>query len=437
MSLDQLLREQPAVGRAYLGNRKALVEAETADVETVGRKAVRDYVRARKSGVSEQDALDQFGDAMEASEVGRKFLTSIEAKQTKDLEQAEKRRKAEKETEAQRYIKARADELRKSSDPKDQKLADLYEAFAADPKLAERLEAHEKNLADQETNRLRAEELKKKVVEINGVGYRLGTNEAGEEVLNVIPGQKVKPEKSKWEGITLTEADAMVANPATSPEDKAIATKIIAAAHQRKMDENLAMVPKPTFQSEKAQQERLVFTEALKESRETVAKNPHWVGGTGWAWTWAQAYDLPDAAKGTAAWLVQFPKGYDTFRANLGMFTAEKLNELAGAALTKGEIQRYASFLPSVYTTKERFMASVETSLKMMEAATAYQTAREQNASVAEAQTRARAAIRRVVEEHVRKYGEPDQVNTKPTVESTMKDLGIPSTRPTSPPLVP
>lgn len=430
MTLDQLLREQPAVGRAYLGNRKAVGEVELADVETTGRKAVRDYLRARKGGMSEQDALDQYGEAIEASEVGRKFLTSIEAKQTKDIEQETKRRALAKETAAQQYLRARAAKLRESPDPKDQAKADLFETYAVDPKLAERLEAHEKTQAELEANRLKAEELRKKPIEIGGIGYRWATNAAGEPALQVIPGQQVKPEKSKWDGITATELDAMIENPATSPEDRAIAQRTIARVQQRELEKAAAGVPKPTFQSEKAQGERLVFTEALRESRATIAQHPEWVGGTGRAWVMAQAYDAPDPLKGTAAWLVRFPKGYDQFRTNLGMFTAEKLNELAGAALTAGEIKRYAAFLPSVYTTRERFMASVETSLKMMEAATAYHTAREKGATVAEAQTLARAAIRRVADEHVQKFGDPETTAPEQSAAGVAGQLNIPRVRP-------
>lgn len=406
MPLDQLLRERPAEAAAVLQNRKAVTEAGEAETEAAGRKAVRDYVRARKAGTSEKAALDQYGDAMEASDVGRKFLTSIDVRRKTEAEAETKERALAKEQRAQELLAKRVAELRQSTDPADQEMATLLEAYAADPKLAERLEAARKARVDEEANRLKAEELRGKPIEIGGIGYRWVTNEAGEKALAVIPGQQVKPEKSKWDGITTTELDTMIANPATSPEDRAIAEKAIARIERREVKRAEAGVPKPTAASEKLDQEHYNMLLSLDQVSTIVRQHPEYISG----WSslkYAAAYDSPDYLKGVANVVASVPPGYATFRARLDPFTADRLNELAGSALTEGEIKRYAAFLPNVYQPPERFRANVQVSREMLTAALEYHKVRQASGSHEEARAAVRAAIKRVADAYVAEHGEP------------------------------
>ena len=434
MPIDQLLREQPAVGRAYLQNRRAIEEAEAGDVEARGRKATQNYIRARRGGMSEKDAYDQYGEEMEASQAGRNFLTSIGAREEKELARVKAARALERETQAQAWVKQRVAELRDptgkdaATAQADAVRADIYEAQMLDPKLAENILKMEEDRTKKLEAQAKREEAKKPTI-VDGVAYDIVTDPAtGERVFKAIPGQRVKAEKPWYEGISKGEALAVANDPKRAPEERKLAQTVADKLQADSEKTAAAGVVKPTPATEKEQRERFVMTEALREARDDVVQHPEWVGGTGAAWTWAHAYDTYDWAKGTAALLTQIPKGYDTFRANLGLFTAQKLNELAGSALTPGEIQRYGAFLPNVYTSRERFMASVEVSLKMMEAATAYQIAREEGKSVPEAQRLAKAAIRRVVNEHVAKYGEPDapQTGKTLTVPQAAGKLNIP-----------
>jgi hypothetical protein len=231
--------------------------------------------------------------------------------------------------------------------------------------------------------------------------------------------------KPWWDGKTKTELQSLADDP-TQPE----ALRAQAETTLKKLLASEVKVAgagvKPTAQSEKMARDTLALNEALVGVETLVKAHPEFVG-TPAAYKWATAYAVPDPLKMPAAWFAQFPKGYNMFRAKLDFFTAEKLNELAGAALTEGEIKRYAAFLPNVYTTKERFLASLQTAQEMMAAAMTYQEVREQGATVKEAQAQARAAIARVANRYVEAYGEPATGPAgKVMPEDAARELGIP-----------
>jgi hypothetical protein len=419
-----IIRERPDLAATLIRSRDVMSQLQTDEAETAGRQAVLGYKRAVKAGMSPDDAYRQFGPDMEASEFGRKFVTGIEARQTTEEAQAVARRKAAQEKAGQEYLTARVEKLRATGDPDDAEQADMLEALAADPKIAERMEAFRKQRvaeAEAETKRLEA----KKPIVIDNVPYNAVRDpETGELSLKATPGF-VRKEKPFWEGKTKTEL-ALIADDPSQPE--AIRAQAETGFKRLVTAEKSVQAAgvKPTAQSEKMARDTMALNEALIGVETLIKAHPYFVG-TPAAYKWATAYDVPDLLKRPAAYFAQFPKGYDTFRAKLGFFTAEKLNELAGAALTEGEIKRYAAFLPNVYTTQERFLASLQVAQEMMAAAMTYQEVREQGASVKEAQAAARAAIARVANRYVEAYGEPTagpQGLVKP--EDTARQLGIP-----------
>jgi hypothetical protein len=395
------------------------------EAETAGRQAVLGYRRAVKGGMSPDDAYRQYGPDMEASEFGRKFITGIEARQTTEEAQATSRRKAAQEKASQDYLTARVEKLRATGNPDDAEQADMLEALAADPKIAERMEAFRKQRvaeAEAKTKRLEAQ----KPLVIDNVPYNIAHDpQTGEASLKATPGFVRGAGKPWWDGKTKTELQSIVNDPSQPEAIRAQAettfNKLVAA--EQKVQ---AAGVKPTAQSEKMARDTLALNEALVGVETLIKAHPEFVG-TPAAWKWAKAYAVPDPLKMPAAWFAQFPKGYNMFRAKLDFFTAEKLNELAGAALTEGEIKRYAAFLPNVYTTNERFLASLQTAQEMMAAAMTYQEVREQSASVKEAQAAARAAIKKVADRYVAAYGEPSAGPAGLVMpEDTAGKLGIP-----------
>src|SRR4030095_2401421 len=139
-SYTDIIRERPDLAATMIRSRDVMTQLQTDEAETAGRQAVLGYKRAVKGGMSPDDAYRQYGPDMEASEVCRKFVTGIEARQRTEEAQAAARRKAAQEKAGQEYLKARVEKLRATGDPDDAEQADMLEALAADPKNAERMD---------------------------------------------------------------------------------------------------------------------------------------------------------------------------------------------------------------------------------------------------------------------------------------------------------
>ena len=256
---------------------------------------------------------------------------------------------------------------------------------------------------------IRDREKEEKPLLIEGQPYRMVRNEQGEPVMQPVAGVPQKAAKPWYEGITRAEAEAMSKDPSLPPERQKQARELADALQKGAVDVAAAGAPpppKPTQESDKLAGQRVVMTRALEQVAKDVVANPDWIGGPA-SLKYALAYDSPDVAKGTAAWLAGIPPGYDMFRANLGMFTAEKLHELAGSALTPAELKRYGAFLPNVYQSPERFKASLQVSQQMMIGASRFYEARQAGKSIPEAQEIARNAIEAAYQEGVKQYGAP------------------------------
>jgi len=180
------------------------------------------------------------------------------------------------------------------------------------------------------------------------------------------------------------------------PDLVAAAKKSVAGRQARGVERAAATVPKPTTESEKEYQKHYTQSLALDSAAKAVAAHPEFVQGFN-ATKWAAAYDSPDLVKGSAAWAAGMPRGYAEFRANLDSFTATRLNELAGSALTAGEVKRYAAFLPSVYQPPDRFLANLRMSQDMLKAAMTFHEARAQGATFQQAREAVIRALDAVV----------------------------------------
>jgi hypothetical protein len=339
---------------------------------------------------------------------------------------AREARKAEREEvqakQAQQFVNDEAARLEATGDPANVQLARTLRAAGADPHLATVMQKH----YEQEQKRT---ELDKPIL-IEGQPYRVVRNAAGEPVMQALPGVPQKAEKPWYEGITRAEAEAM-AEDATLPPERRRQARQLATALQTGAEKVAAASapPKPTQESEKQAGERVVLSRALDQVAQMAMANPDWIGGSAKPLTagkYAAAYDAWDPLKGVAALLANVPPGYDTFRANLGMFTAEKLNELAGAALTPNEIKRYAAFLPSVWQSPERFMASIQVSREMLIGASKYYEARQSGKSIPEAQAIARDAIEAAYQEGIKQYGAPTLTPPKTAAEFKSRKGGSP-----------
>jgi hypothetical protein len=264
----------------------------------------------------------------------------------------------------QTYVRAKVAQLRSTGDPADASLADTLEAHGADPKLGAVLEKHNEFRQKEEENRLKRMDAERPIV-IDKVPYsRTRDPITGELGLKATPGFE-RP--AWWDGKTETELSAAANDPAQPPAIRAQARQTLADLTARKVEANLALVPKPTGATEKEYIEHANQLQALEAAQRLVTQHPDFIQGFD-SIKWAKAYDAPDELKGTAAWIAQFPPGYAEFRSYLDSFTARRLNELAGSALTAGEVKRYAAFLPNVYQPPARFLANLAASREMLTA---------------------------------------------------------------------
>jgi hypothetical protein len=131
---------------------------------------------------------------------------------------------------------------------------------------------------------------------------------------------------------------------------------------------------KPTAASAKEQRLNLLMSDALDQVAASATAHPEWIEGMSSVIA-AGAWGVPEKVRKLFGGLL--PEGYPEFMANLTFFTAEKLNELAGSALTPGEVTRYAAFLPSAWDDPQVFRAKLGTARRALAIASKYQSKRE------------------------------------------------------------
>jgi hypothetical protein len=424
MTAAEIFRTRPDLASTMLSTMPKVQEA--IDAET-GMRATEDYQRAVTSEqMTQEEALEQFGPDMQRWPTGQKIVAQAEkslvsqATRTKaKLEAAEKETKAKREEENRQFLMQRAEELR-ATDPDGAFQAEL---IARDPKMAEEWRQYQEQ-------RTKATELKKPQV-FEGQPYVAEQDPTtGQMVMRHVPGVPQKAEKPWWDGKSRPELIAIAGDPTIDPgirkQARAAADELQTGA-EKAAAAGVQPPPKPTQESEKQAGQRVVMLRALDQVAQMATANPDWIGGSAkplTAWKYAAAYDAWDPLKGVAALLANVPPGYDTFRANLGMFTAEKLHELAGSALTPGELARYGAFLPNVYQSEARFKASVLVGRQMLIGASQYYEARQTGKSIPEAQQIARDAIEAAYQEGVKQYGAPERLPPKTAAEFKGRKAG-------------
>ena len=353
----------------------------------------------------------------------QKLVTAEDAAMTRAAQARkagrEERTAAREETRAEQatqFVENEAARLEASDNPADHQLARTLRAASADPKLADAMQKH---YEQQQKAADKAAEIEKPIL-IEGQPYRVARNAQGEPVMQPIAGVPQKAAKSWYEGITRAEAEAMSKDPALPPERRQQARELADALQTGAEKVQAAGVlppPKATVASDEKAGERVIMMRGLDQVADIVRRNPDFVGGSAKPLTagkWATAYETWDPLKGVAARAAQIPPEYDTFRANLGMFTAEKLHEMSGAALTPAEIKRYGAFLPSPWQSPERFQAGLLVSRQMLIGASQFYEARQAGKSIPEAQKIARDAIEQAYQEGVKQYGDPSSATPKP-----------------------
>jgi hypothetical protein len=101
------------------------------------------------------------------------------------------------------------------------------------------------------------------------------------------------------------------------------------------------------------------------------------------------------------------------------------LNELAGSALTTGEIKRYAAFLPNVYQPPERFNANLKVAREYLISLIEYQKARQSGASEEQAASAVRSALEGAYQRAVKQYGDPGTGGVGPPGTARSSDAAV------------
>jgi hypothetical protein len=365
-SIEDIVRTSPQLaGTAVV----ALPKVQQATLVAQARAAAMEFAQKVKSGeMTVEDAIDTYGETMAASPEGQHILATYDKRAAAHKVRQEERRKEQ----ANQWAESEIARLRATGDPEDAKMAQALEYARHDKEFytvyhqareaeAKRIEAEAKR-DEAAAKRGEAE----KPIMIDDVPHYPVRDADGKIVRNAEGMPQLKPalpegaSKRLWQLKGLDD-DKLLALARTHPDPqmRADARAVYDENQQAKLirsQQQGAGAVKPTQASLEKQTLRFQMTEALDAADRAVRRHPEFIEGPMAAAYWA-AYQSPDLVKGLVGGVL--PEGYAEFAADLGQFTAEKIHELAGSALTKGEIQRYTAFLPSPWQSASVFRANL------------------------------------------------------------------------------
>jgi hypothetical protein len=385
-SIEDIVRTSPHLASTAVID---LPKVQQATLVAQARAAAMEFAQKVKSGeMTVEDAIDTYGDTMAASPEGQHILATYDKRAAAHKVRQEERRKEQ----ANQWAEGEIARLKASGDPEDAKMAQALEYARHDKEFytvyhqaregeAKRIEAEAKR-DEAAAKRGEAE----KPIMIDDVPHYPVRDADGKIVRNAEGMPQLKPalpegaNKRLWQLKGLDDEKLLaIANTHPDPQMRADARAVYEEntreKRARSREQGTGGV-KPTAASAKEQRLNLLMSDALDQVAASAAAHPEWIEGMS-SIVAAGAWGVPEKARKFFGGLL--PEGYPEFMANLTFFTAEKLNELAGSALTPGEIQRYAAFLPSVWDDPRVFRAKLGTARRALAIASRYQAKREAN----------------------------------------------------------
>lgn len=375
LSIEEIVRNDPQM--AHIAT-KWYPDVEKANLEQIGNRAAIQFARAVNSReMTIESAYDKYGDQLALSPAGLKILDTY-----KDRLAAKKTEiQLRQDEDARTWAKGKIAELRASGNPEHARLADALEAgtqskefatiFHQAREMEEKRKENEAKRADAEAKRVEAE----KPIMVDNVPHRIIHGADGSMRLEPVPGVAT-PRLDQLKGL---DQDSLLAIAQTHPDPqmrkdaRAVYDELLKGKKEVSATQGSGAV-KPTQTSLEKDAQRTNMVISLDEVARMVKQHPEFVEGAQ-AWAWWQAYNAPEWAQAATGQIL--PKGYAEFGANLGSFTAEKIHELAGSALTAGEIKRYTRFLPSPGQTAEQFYSNLAVARRVLGITAKYHQKRE------------------------------------------------------------
>jgi hypothetical protein len=357
LSVEEIVRNDPQM--AHIAT-KWYPDVEKANLEQIGNRAAIQFARAVNSReMTIEAAYDKYGDQLALSPAGLKILDTY-----KDRLAAKKTEiQLRQDEEARTWAKGKVAELRASGDPEHARLADALEAGTQSKEFAtifHQVRELEAKRLEAAAKRTEAE----KPIMVEGVPHRVIRGADGSMRLEAVPGVAT-PRLDQLKGL---DQDSLLAIARTHPDPqmRADARAVYNELLQGKKEVSAAQgagAVKPTQASLDRQTKLFELSDSLDAAAAAVKQHPEFIEGPA-SMLAAGAAKSPDLLKKAFGGLI--PKGYNEFAANLDFFTATKLNELAGSALTPGEVKRYAAFLPSVWDSPAAFHAKMATAQRAL-----------------------------------------------------------------------
>lgn len=401
LSVEEIARTRPDLAQTAI---KYIPEVQKADMESIGDQAAIRIAQAVKRGeMSFEEAWNKWGDQALYSVAGQKMADAF-----KDKIAIENTRKdTERRERARQTITEEIGRLKSTGDKNDAEDARFLEMelLGDKPDYGTLLQkVHENRQRRDDTQRQREEAMYKPIeVEVGGVKVphlyqrdaqgRLALDSGGMPQLVPVPGidtttavrldQMKDLSKARYLAISKSHPDPEIRRQARESYDELVkGEKGVAAAG----------VPKENASSLKEQEARTNMMTTLDAVEQSVREHPDWVGGMKAQVLW-NAYRgtfLPESARFLTANRV--PPDYAVFATNLGSYTAERIHELAGSALTAGEIQRYTQFIPNVSHGEKLFRAELLAARRALVIISEYHNNRINGMSHPDAKAKAEAA---------------------------------------------
>ena len=420
-SLEEIVRADPSMARLAT---EWYPKLEQADLEQRGNRAALQFARAVNTReMTVEEAYDKHGQDLSLSPAGLKILDAYKDRLAAKKSEIQLRQ----DEEARTWAREKIEQLRKSDDTAHHDLADALEfglqnkefgtIFHQERELAaKRAEAKAKQTEEagkivwhdgvpyrtvrDADGTMRVEPVsgaapkKPEIVMVDNVPYRPIRNDDGSVRLEPIPGVP-SPRLDQLKGLDEDTLLSIVrAHP--DPQMRADARWVYDEKLKGKKEVSATQgsgAVKPTQASLDKDTLRANMMVALDNVNRAVKANPEFVEGP-MSTVWWTAYNMPPGIPGAqAAAQASLPKGYAAFAADLGSFTAEKIHELAGSALTAGEIKRYTAFLPSPGQAKDVFYANLRVARRTLAIAAKYHQKREAGLSDEQARRETRAEL--------------------------------------------
>jgi hypothetical protein len=357
-SLEEIVRADPSLARQAT---EWYPKLEQADMEQRGNRAAIQFARAVNTReMTIEDAYDKYGQDLAFSPAGLKILDAYKDRLAAKKTEIQLRQDDEARTWARTKIAA----LRASGDPDHAALADALEAGTQSKEFATIYhQARELEARRQENEAKRAEAAAKRIeaerpIMVDNVPHQI-IRDPDSTMMRLVPVPGVAPPRlDQLKGLD-DESLLAIARTHPDPQMRANARAVREEALKGRKETSATQgsgAVKPTQASLDKQTKLFELSDALDQAAAAVKQHPEWIEGPS-SMIAAGAAKSPDLLKKALGGLI--PEGYNEFAANLDFFTAQKLNELAGSALTPGEVQRYAQFLPSVWDSPPAFRAKM------------------------------------------------------------------------------